>query len=953
MPPVFDTARAERTLQSLAAIAPEIAADDPFRSIIAAAAGNSPYLAGLILKQPVFLMQLFERGAEAQLQRLNADVAAAAEEERIAEVQKRLRVAKQRAALTIALSDICGVFDLDTSMAQLTGFADSCVRAALSYQVRSEAHREGLGDRPTADDGGLVIIAMGKMGALELNYSSDIDLIVFFDQQRFPFARSGDLQAAAVELIKGVVKLLSETTTDGYVFRVDLRLRPDAGATQIAISTDAAEAYYEAMGQNWERAAWIKARQCAGDFVAGRELLKQMEPFVWRKHLDYAAIADIHSIKRQIHSHRGHGRIAVAGHNIKLGRGGIREIEFFVQTQQLILGGREPLLRESSTLKALNALFSCGHISAEATQELGDAYRFLRMVEHRLQMIDDQQTHAMPKSPDGLDHVARFAGCDDTNSFEESLRKKLTNVQKHYARLFETEEPLSVRTGSLVFTGVEEDPETLATLSRLGFDNPAAISAVIRGWHHGRIRATRSARARELLTRLIPPLLNALSETADPYSAFMQFDRFLSGLPAGVQLFSMLLANHRLLDLLAEIAGSAPRLSGYLGRNPGVLDALIDPGFLAQLPSKEELESQFARMVSGEAGYEAALDAARRFAKEEMFRVGARLIFGSGPPADAGPAYSALADTVIAGLARLVENEFVAGHGIVPGGQLAVVALGKLGGREMTSTSDLDLVFIYTHDPGATQSSGEKPLPVISYFARLAQRFIAALTSLTAQGRLYEVDMRLRPSGSQGPVAVTLDRFENYHREHSWTWELMAMTRARVVAGPCDLRHRIESTVPGLLSRRGNSVQLNADAREMRQKLAAQFPARVLWDLKFAAGGLVDIEFAAQLLQLCAAGKGDVLDQNTIRSIEKLIAAGALDPADGESLIAAARLQQDLTQVLRVAIDGEFRPETASAGLKALLARVAGLKDFVRLEPLLRERQKRAHEVFERILDGR
>jgi glutamate-ammonia-ligase adenylyltransferase len=712
----------------------------------------------------------------------------------------------------------------------------------------------------------------------------------------------------------------------------------------------AAEAYYEASGQNWERAAWIKARQCAGDFAAGRELSTQMEPFVWRKHLDYAAIEDIHSIKRQIHSHGGHGRIAVSGHNIKLGRGGIREIEFFVQTQQLILGGRDAVLRERSTLGALKALAARGHVSAEAEHELSDAYRFLRMVEHRLQMIDDQQTHLMPKSPDGLDHVARFSGFDDTNAFEETLRRKLRNVQKHYARLFESEEPLSVRTGSLVFTGVEEDPETLATLSRLGFADPAPISAVIRGWHHGRIRATHSARARELLTRLIPPLLKALSETADPHSAFMQFDRFLSGLPSGVQLFSMLLANRRLLDLLAEIAGSAPRLSGYLGRNPAVLDALIDPDFLARLPSRTELESQFSSLVSAESGYESALDAARRFAKEEMFRVGARLIFGSGPASDAGPAYSALADTVIAGLATLIEHEFVAAHGRVQAGQLAVVALGKLGGREMTSTSDLDLVFVYTHDPGATQSNGPKPLPVTSYFARLAQRFIAALTSLTAQGRLYEVDMRLRPSGNQGPVAVSLDRFFSYHREHSWTWELLALTRARVVAGPSDLRARIEAVIPSLLSRRDDVAQMKSDAGEMREKLAAQFPARSGWDLKFARGGLVDIEFAAQLLQLCASGRTDVLDQNTIAAIEKSVAAGLLDNHDGKSLIAAARLQQDLTQVLRVAIDGEFRPESASAGLKALLARVAGLKEFSSLEPMLQKRQSAAHAVFERIL---
>src|SRR5258708_37738495 len=334
------------------------------------------------------------------------------------------------------------------------------------------------------------------------------------------------------------------------------------------------------MGQNWERAAWIKARQCAGDPKAGAFFLKNMEPFIWRKNLDYAAIQDIHSIKRQIHSHGGHSRVAVAGHNIKLGRGGNGEMEFCAEEQQPILGGRDPKLRDSTTLGALAALSGSGHISSEAQRDMADSYRFLRTVEHRLQMIDDQQTHTLPKTPDGLDHVARFTGFADTHEFERVLRAKLVTVQSHYARLFESEAPLGSRTGNLVFTGVEEDPETLATLERMGFERPADISAIIRGWHHGRIRATRSARARELLTKLMPALLEALAKTADPLSAFTHFDRFLSGLPSGVQVFSMLLANPKLLDLIAEIARSAPKLADYLGRHAAVLDALIDPGFL-------------------------------------------------------------------------------------------------------------------------------------------------------------------------------------------------------------------------------------------------------------------------------------------------------------------------------------------------------------------------------------
>ncbi|HEX5280195.1 MAG TPA: bifunctional [glutamine synthetase] adenylyltransferase/[glutamine synthetase]-adenylyl-L-tyrosine phosphorylase [Micropepsaceae bacterium] len=950
IPPIFDPARATRTLEALQSLAPSLASRENSRSLLAAAAGNSPFLARSILKEPEFLEQLFDDDPDRQLESLVSEARSAGDEQDFAAAQARLRIAKQRASLAIALSDIAGDFDLSAGTRHLTRFADACVAGALQYELGAESRRENRAHPVVAEDCGLIVLAMGKMGAFELNYSSDIDLIVFFDESRFPFTRGGDRQQAAVAIVKGMVRQLSEATANGYVFRCDLRLRPDAGATQVAISTAAAEGYYEAMGQNWERAAWIKARQCAGDRHSGEGLLRRMEPFVWRKHLDYAAISDIHSIKRQIHSHGGHSRIAVAGHNIKLGRGGIREIEFFVQTQQLILGGRDSGLRMPATLEALAALNARGHISRGAQRDLSQAYVFLRMVEHRLQMIEDQQTHLLPKSPDGLDHVARFAGFDDTNKFEETLRGHLENVQKHYAQLFESEEPLSDRTGNLVFTGVEEDPETVATLSGMGFANAPAISAVIRGWHHGRIRATRSERARELLTKLMPSLLKSLSQTADPHSAFMHFDRFLGGLPAGVQLFSMLLANRRLLDLLAEIAGSAPRLSDYLGRNPGVLDALTDPEFLSRSPSSDQLGENFAKAVAGHK-YESALDAARRFAKEEMFRVGARLIFGSAPARDAGPAYSAVAETVIAGLQTQVENHMAEAHGHVPAGAVAVVALGKLGGREMTATSDLDLVFIYTHDPVATMSAGAgKPLPVSSYFARYAQRFIAALTALTAEGRLFDVDMRLRPSGNQGPVAVSLDRFIAYHRENAWTWERMALTRARVVAGPDAFSAGISEAIPSLLELPAEPGQIRADARAMRQKLEAQFPARSPWDLKFAAGGLVDIEFCIQVLQLCHSDKPFVFDQNTIGAAGKLKSAGVLDASDHGALAAAALLQQELTQVLRVATEGEFLPATASVGLRALLARVAGVPDFAELELLLHRRQAAARAVFERVM---
>jgi glutamate-ammonia-ligase adenylyltransferase len=846
------------------------------------------------------------------------------------------------------MADIAGLWDVNRVTAALTRFADACVQGSLRWLLKQEGIRE---DKTVSEtDCGLTVLAMGKYGAFELNYSSDIDLVVFYDAEKFPFAKRDDMRAAAVDIVRGLVKLLAETTTDGYVFRVDLRLRPDAGATQIAISTDAALDYYEAMGQNWERAAMIKARPCAGDPDTGARFLDGLKPFIWRRYLDFAAIEDIQSIKRQIHAHGGHSEIAVAGHNIKLGRGGIREIEFFAQTQQLILGGRHPGLRLSATQAALDALVGDRRVEAEVGEDLKRDYRYLRQLEHRLQMIEDQQTHTLPTSALGLEHVACFMGYERVEDFAAELRAVLENVQGHYARLFESAPELTSAKGNLVFTGVEEDPETLETLSAMGFKDAAHASAVIRGWHHGRIRAMRSQRARELLTKLVPPILKALAGAADPDIAFTQFDRFLSALPSGVQLFSLFLAQPHFLDLLAKIVGSTPRLASYLARNPAILDALLDTEFLSRLPSRAELESGFARVARG--NYEEVLDGSRRFAREGIFRVGVQIVEGTATAEAAGPALADIAETVIAGLLPRVEEELAASAGRVPGGGFAVVAMGKLGSREMTASSDLDLVFVYDVPEGVEASDGPKPLSPTLYFARLAQRLIAALTTATAAGPLYEVDMRLRPTGSKGPVAVSLKGFADYHASESWTWEHMALTRGRLVAGPAGLRARVEAEIRNRLTQARDPAAIIADARNMRARMADTFPGRNPWDLKHTPGGLVDIEFIAQTLQLVhAPTRPAVLDTNTVGALIMLKGAGALTVQDADLLLASARLQHALTQVLRIALDETPDIEQATPGLKALLTRAAEAGSFAEVQKRLTELQTATREIFNRVMD--
>ena len=952
LPQPFDRARAERALEVLEANA--FAPEGAERALIEGASGNSPFLARLMAREGKLLPVLFAHGPAEAVERAKAIALASANAPDIASAMRALRGAKREAALAVALADVAGLWDVETVTRALTEFADASLRGALRFLLREAAAGAGLAERDGAAleaETGLVVLAMGKYGAFELNYSSDIDLVVFYEPRLFPFRKRDDPRGAAVDLVRGLVRLLSEITADGYVFRVDLRLRPDASATQVAISTDAAESYYEGMGQNWERAAMIKARAAAGDPRAGQAFLKAIEPFIWRRNLDYAAIEDIHSIKRQIHAHEGHGTITVAGHNIKLGRGGIREIEFFAQTQQLIAGGRNPNLRPSRTLDAIAALAARGLVGEAAAQELKSAYHFLRTLEHRLQMIDDEQTHVVPKSPEGVAHIACFMGYADAESFGRALTGQLEIVQGHYARLFERAPRLSGEGGNLVFTGVDDDPETLATLARMGFRDAHHVANAVRGWHHGRIRATRSARARELLTQLMPLLLAGLAATADPDAAFSQFDRFVTNLPAGVQLFSLFLARPELLRLIAEIAGSAPRLSHHLSRAPETLDALLDPGFLGELPGRAALDRTLSHALSQVRDYEGALDAARRLAKEQIFRVGVQVIEGAAQANEAGPALTNIAEAIIAGLLPVVEGELAAGAGEMPGGQFAVIAMGKLGGREMTAGSDLDLIFVYDTPAGVEQSSGPKPLAVIVYYARLAQRLISALTTQTAAGGLYEVDMRLRPTGNKGPVAVSLESFSRYHETESWTWERLALSRARVIAAPDALGVRVREVIRRTLTAPPDVPKLIADAREMREKLAQQFPAKNLWDLKFVRGGLVDIEFIAQTLSLREAHRTpSVLEQNTIACVKALAEAGALAAADARALKDAAALEQALTQVTRIALDSTLEPERATPGLKNLIARSGGTRDFATLEKQLAEAQDTVRAIYARVM---
>jgi len=919
--------------------------------------GNSPFLTSICLAEPAFVAHLLETGpvttVREETQRIDElDVTAGT----LTQISRELRIAKRRVALAIAAGDIGGIMPLEDVTGALSGFAECAIRCAARAALADAAAKgriELADPSDPAKDSGYVILALGKLGSGELNYSSDIDLVVLFDPARVRGAQPEQMQKTFIRMTRELVRLLDERTADGYVFRTDLRLRPDPGATPIAVAVPAAEVYYESQGQNWERAAMIKARPVAGDIEAGKAFVDWLTPFVWRKNLDFAAIQDIHSIKRQINAHKGGSTVNVAGHNIKIGRGGIREIEFFAQTQQLIWGGRVPELRVKQTLVALDRLNDVGQVDEETVEELETAYRFLRTVEHRLQMINDEQTQTLPDAEGELRHLAVFLGFEDTASFSAELVRHLRNVENRYARLFEDAPGLGgdgTGGGNLVFTGSDSDPDTLETIHNLGFERPESVDAAIRGWHHGRYRATRSVRSRELLTELVPALLKCLGRTPDPDATFLKFDEFLSGLPSGVQLFSMIQAQPHLLDLLAEIMGEAPRLADVLSRRPSLLDAVLSSDFLDPPPSigalVAELESRFAR----DRDFEGILDSARRWANDRRFIVGLQSLRGVLSPTDAAWALSDIAESALAAIKPATEDEFARRHGRIEGEAFCTLAFGKLGGHEMTPTSDLDLVFIYPGEGEESQSDGERPLSRTHYFARLGQRYINAISAPTAEGTLYEVDMRLRPSGNAGPIACSLNAFVQYHENESWTWERMALTRARPVNGPKELRDRIEDELKRLLTMPTDPEKLRNDVAAMRLRMAESHPTDQLWSIKHLRGGLVYLEFIVQYLQLRHAREHPrILSPNTWRAIRNLSAACILDAEAADKLTDGLSLWQALQSQLHLTMnmDPENAPKTRMPlALQEHLARLGGVESFADVEAIIRRNAETVHELF-------
>ncbi|HEY7006538.1 MAG TPA: bifunctional [glutamine synthetase] adenylyltransferase/[glutamine synthetase]-adenylyl-L-tyrosine phosphorylase, partial [Sphingomicrobium sp.] len=784
---------------------------------------HSPFLREALGARPEVGEEYLARGAEAA-----ARLVLAADAE--LPIERRLRRRRQGLALAAALGDLSGEFSLERVTALLSDFADCAIDEAVAAAIAERV--------PDADPTGFAVIAMGKLGSSELNYSSDVDLLLLFDPATLPRRERDDPGEAAVRVGRRLIELLQKRTEDGYVERVDLRLRPSPEVTPIALPVDAAISHYESSALPWERAAFIRARACAGDLALGKRFLDSIQPFVWRRSLDFGVIDEVRQISARIRDHFAQGAELGPGYDLKRGRGGIREVEFFVQIQQMIHGGRDPSVRAPATLDAIQALRAADRINEEMARDLSTAYRLLRTIEHRVQMVEDAQTHLLPASPQALDNVAELHGLEGGPELIGALRPEVDRVGRIFDSLAPDER-----------SELSNDPDIVKSeLARLGFHDVEAAARHVANWRSGKARSLRSPAARQAFEAMLPALLPAIAAGATPDHALNRLSDIVERLSSGVNFFRLLEARPQLAELLAKVLAHAPLLADQLGRRPELIEGLFDSSSFSMPPEADEFAGLLADSMAGQP-YDVALDRARRLVNERRFALGVQLIDRRRDPLEVTEGYARVAEGALVALGNAAAEEFETAHGQFPDSELIVLGLGRLGGHSLTHASDLDVIYLH-NAPQGVGSNGRRPLGPNDYFNRLASRVTAALSVPTASGPLYDVDARLRPGGSKGMLVVSLEAFEQYQRKEAWTWEHMALCRARPVFGSPEVRAQVVAMIDGILRLPRDRGKIVADAMKMRADMERHKPPRSKLDVKLGPGGLVDLEFATHVLQL-------------------------------------------------------------------------------------------------------
>ena len=875
---------------------------------------HAPFLRDAMLARPDIVELFVDQGSRT--------AASAALETGGESADSELRRRRQALALAVALGDLCGELDLPELTAMLSDFADGAIERAIEVAIAERCR----GEEPR----GLTAIALGKLGSRELNFSSDVDLLLLFDPATLPRRERDEPGEAAVRLGRRIVEILQKRTEDGYVARVDLRLRPSPEVTPIVLPVNAAISYYESAAVGWERAAFIRARCCAGDRRVGEEFLSAIEPFVWRRAIDFGAIEEVRSVSEQIRDHYSERQRFGPGFDLKRGRGGIREVEFFVHARQLVHGGREPQVRVAPTLEAITALERAGHMAPELAREWTDAYRRLRTAEHRVQMVADQQTHLLPADPAALANVALLHGFADGEEMLDWLRPSVETVGKAFDELVDTSgERLPIKEEAL-----------RERLEALGFPDLESAMRRVSEWRSGRPRSLRSSAAKRAFEGMLPALLEAIGKSADPMRALNRLSDVVERVPSGVNLYRLLEARPKLTTLVARILAHAPALSDQLARRPELLDTLLDSSCFDPPPPAEEFSQLLERDMAG-LPYDLALDRARRVINERRFALGVQLIDLREDPLAVGEGYARVAEGAIDALGKAAVREFEDSHGRFERSELLILGLGRLGGEVLTNASDLDLIYLFA-DTDADASDGAKPLGPANYFNRLANRITAALSVPTPAGPLYDVDTRLRPQGSKGMLTVSLGAFADYQRGEAWTWEHMALARARPVFGSADARAKVAALIEEILHRPYDPAKLLKDAVEMRSEMERHKPPSGPLDVKLGPGGLVDLEFAVHLLQLTSK---QGLDPKLETAVELLAEANLVD----ENIVDAQKLLTRMLVTIRLVAPETTNPSPESC---ELMARACGASDW---DELLARHEEARHSVsalWDRIKKG-
>lgn len=948
-----------------------ILADKNNKALIEGTASNSPYLSQLIEKFPFFLFEVFQTGADECFEKLILETQVEANKQSSSEgLKKLLRQNKSKLALLTGLADLGGAWSLDEVTGALSKYADLALKATMGHLLLSAMQNKQISwpkkyskdDFSNPNDAnvkskllllencGYTLLSLGKLGGMELNYSSDIDLIALYDDENNPYIGKQSAGEFYVKMTRDIIDIISKRSADGYVFRCDFRLRPDPGATPLAISINAAEVYYQSIGQNWERSAMIKARVSAGDENVGADFINRMTPFIWRRNLDFAAINDIHAIKSQLHAFHAHEQIALKGHDVKIGYGGIREIEFLAQIQQLIYGGRAPELRLCATVPTLKALEKFGKLSAKALDDLTKAYEFLRKVEHRLQMINDEQTHQIPTDDEALTNLAAFLGFENVETMEAEVTSTLHLVAKHFANV----------AGAEVSDNIDNIPplDPLKTLEEYGFENIEKCADIISGWRTGRYRALKSERARELFEKCLPQLLEAFSNNSNPTQALFRFDDFLIKLPAGIQLFSLFDANPWLFKLFGKIMGSAPLLADHLARHPALLDTLLDPQFFSHKPNIGQLEASLDKQLDLIHDYQDFLETTRQWLNDRRFEVGVHILEGTSNATESETALTLLADIVLNRVIQWVENDFKQKFGSFSNGQFIVLGMGSYGSENLTFTSDLDMIFLYENagneESSIIETNDQRSLQPSKYYSRLGQHIITALSAKTASGSLYDLDMRLRPSGNSGPLVVAIKTFEDYQNNDAWTWEHMALTKMRIVYANKDNKNKILNIFSNVLHKEKNKEKLLLDSREMQQKIKENLTSENVWDLRNVKGGLQDIDFILQyLILLNSPNQKELCESKTIRhadkTIEKLLELKLLQNTHAKILLDALNLYRPILSILRLCYGEKPNEEEFSTEVCELLAKQCKQDSFGALKNGLIDTTKKVRVIYEHI----